>query len=59
MQSTHVFFSGKSWMGALLGENTGGTEGSMEEDNTLSESEVEDVSYTIHNRYIRVIIPSI
>ncbi|KAK4292815.1 hypothetical protein Pmani_034442 [Petrolisthes manimaculis] len=41
---------GKSWMGSLLGENTGGTEGSMEEDNTLSESDVEEVSYTIHNR---------
>ncbi|KAG0727911.1 Sphingosine-1-phosphate phosphatase 1 [Chionoecetes opilio] len=42
---------GASWMGLLLGENTGGTEGSMEEDNTLSEAEAEDAPYTITNRF--------
>ncbi|MPC42389.1 Sphingosine-1-phosphate phosphatase 1 [Portunus trituberculatus] len=40
---------GKGWMSLLLGENTGGTEGSMEEDNTLSESEPEDQEYIITN----------
>lgn len=43
--------AGRSWMGILLGENTGGTEGSMEEDNTLSESEVEETTYEIKNRF--------
>ncbi|XP_050697313.1 sphingosine-1-phosphate phosphatase 2-like [Eriocheir sinensis] len=42
---------GKSWMAVLLGENTGGTEGSMDEDNTLSESEAEEPNYTITNRF--------
>lgn len=47
-----MFPSGKSWMGLLLGENTGGTEGSMEEDNTVSESESEEPNYTIINRFV-------
>lgn len=38
-------------MAVLLGENTGGTEGSMDEDNTLSESEAEEPNYTITNRF--------
>ncbi|XP_045126756.1 sphingosine-1-phosphate phosphatase 2-like [Portunus trituberculatus] len=42
---------GKGWMSLLLGENTGGTEGSMEEDNTLSESEPEDQEYIITNMF--------
>uniref|UniRef100_A0A0P4WHW6 Phosphatidic acid phosphatase type 2/haloperoxidase domain-containing protein n=1 Tax=Scylla olivacea TaxID=85551 RepID=A0A0P4WHW6_SCYOL len=42
---------GKGWMSLLLGENTGGTEGSMEEDNTLSESEPEDSQYVITNMF--------
>ncbi|XP_042235412.1 sphingosine-1-phosphate phosphatase 2-like isoform X1 [Homarus americanus] len=43
--------SGRTWMGMLLGENTGGTEGSMEEDNTVSESELEETSYEIKDRF--------
>lgn len=38
-------------MSMLLGENTGGTEGSMEEDNTLSESEPEEAQYVITNMF--------
>lgn len=43
--------SGRSWMSMLLGENTGGTEGSMEEDNTASEAEPEENAYRIKDRF--------
>lgn len=43
-------------MALLLGENTGGTEGSMDEDNTLSESEAEEPNYTITNRWVCVCV---
>lgn len=43
-------YTGRSWMATLLHENTGGTEGSMEEDNTLSESDPEDVNYDIKDK---------
>ncbi|XP_076053788.1 sphingosine-1-phosphate phosphatase 2-like [Oratosquilla oratoria] len=48
--------SSQSWADYLLGDGAiGGTEGSMDEDNTMSESESDELSYEILNRFWYVV----